>query len=124
MKKNILHVKLRDSPPTSRDHRNKSMNGGPMSNKSKGVVIIMTILLLKTTSNKTCLIALNRAIRAGLDLVDPLAHDQNNRRRVRNKIPSVDTLKRSNLLCHRKLPLSISNNISIGGKLRKRDYRA
>jgi hypothetical protein len=35
MKKSIFHVKLRDSPLTNIGHRNKSMNGGPVSNTSK-----------------------------------------------------------------------------------------
>jgi hypothetical protein len=84
----------------------------------------MTILVLKIMNNKTCFKALNRAIRVGLDLVDPLAHDQNNRERVRSKIPNVSTLKSSNLFSHGKLSLKISNNISICGRLRKRDCKA
>jgi hypothetical protein len=92
-----------------------------MSNRSKGLLLVTTILLLKTTINKTCLKALNRAIRTSLDLVDPLARDWNNMT-VRNKISSVGTLKSSNLLDHSKLPLRLSN-ISIGGRLRKRDCR-
>jgi hypothetical protein len=40
--------------------------------------------------------------------------------RARDKIPSVGTLKSSNLLGHSKLPLRI-NNIAIGGRLRKGD---
>jgi hypothetical protein len=124
MKKNILHVKLRDGPPTNRGHLNKSMNGGPMSNRSKGLFIVTTVLLLKTTGNKTRFIALYRAIRVGLDLMDPLARDQNSRRRVRDKISSAGTLKSSNLLGHSKLPLRISNSIAICYRLRKRDGRA
>jgi hypothetical protein len=83
----------------------------------------MTILLLKTTSNKTRFIALNRAVIPGFDLIDPLARDRNNRRRARDKIPSVGMLKSSDLLGHSKLPLGMSNNITIGGRLRKRDWR-
>jgi hypothetical protein len=122
MKKSILHVKLRDGPPTNRGHRNKSMDGGPVSNRCKSLLIVTTILLLKTASNKTCFIALNRAIRAGFDLIHPLARDQNSRR-VRDKIPSAGMLKSSDLLVHSKLPLGMSNNITIGGRLRKRDCR-
>jgi hypothetical protein len=85
VKKSILHVKLRDDPPMNRGRHNKSMNGGPVSNRSKCLFIVTIILLLKTMGNKTCFIALYRAIKAGLDLIDPLAHDQNNRR-VRDKI--------------------------------------
>jgi hypothetical protein len=74
-------------------------------------------------SNKTCFKALNRTIKASLDLVNPLTCDWNNRRSW-NKISSVGTLKSSILLSHSKLPLRISNNISIGGRLRKTDSRA
>jgi hypothetical protein len=123
VKKSILHVKLRDGPLTNRGHCNKSMNGGPVSNKSKGLFIVTVVLLLKTTGNKTRFIALYRAIRAGLDLIDPLARDRNSRR-VKDKIPSAGTLKSSNLLSHSKLPLRISNSIAICGRLRKRDGRA
>jgi hypothetical protein len=93
------------------------VNGGPVSNKSKGLLIVMTILLLKT-SYKTRFIALNRPIRAGLDLIDPLACDQN--RKARDKIPSVGTLRSSNHLRHSKLALRMGNNIMTGGRLRKR----
>jgi hypothetical protein len=73
MKKSVLHVKLRDSPPTNRCH--KSMNGGPVSNRSENLLVVTTVLLLKTMSNKTRFKALNRTIRASLDLVGPLARD-------------------------------------------------
>jgi hypothetical protein len=59
---------------------------------------------------------LNRVIRASLDLIDPLAHDRNSRRRARDKVTSVSTLKSSNLLGHSKLSLKISN-IAIDGRL-------
>jgi hypothetical protein len=124
VEKTILHVKLRDGPPTNRGHHNKSMNGGLVSNRSKSLLIVTTILLLKTMGNKTCFIVLNRATRASLNLIDPLARDWYSRRRERDKIPGVGMLKSSNLLGHSKLPLRISNNITIGGKLRKSDGRA
>jgi hypothetical protein len=46
-----------------------------MSNKSKNLIIITTMFLVKTTDNKMSLIALKRTVRAGLDLVDPLTND-------------------------------------------------
>jgi hypothetical protein len=113
---------LRDGPPMNRSHHNKSMNSGPVINTSKSHLIATTILLLKTMNNKMRFIALNRAIRAGFDLIDPLARDQNSRR-ARDKIPSAGMLKSSDLLSHSKLPLGMSNNITIGGRLRKRDCR-
>jgi hypothetical protein len=50
VKKSILHVKLRNSPPMDRGHRNNGMNSGPVSNRSKDL-IVMSVLLLKATSN-------------------------------------------------------------------------
>src|SRR5438105_8046177 len=120
MKKSILHIKLRDGPSANRSNSNKSMDSGPMSNRSKGLLIITPILLLKPTCNRTRFIALNGAIRAGLNFVDPLARDGNSRRGKKNKIPSASALKSSNLLSHSKLPLRMGNRITIGGRLRER----
>src|SRR6266508_3948382 len=120
MKKSILHIKLRDGPAANRSNSNKSMNSGPMGNRSKGLLIIMPILLLKPSCNKTRFIALNGAIRAGLDFVDPLARDGSSRRRKRNKIPSASALKSGSLLSHSELPLRMGNRITIGGRLRER----
>jgi hypothetical protein len=36
----------------NRGNNNKSMNSGPMSNRSKGLLIVTPILLLKITCNK------------------------------------------------------------------------
>jgi hypothetical protein len=51
----------------NRDHRNKSVNSGLVTNRSKGLLIVTTVLLLKTMGNETHFIALNRAIRVGLE---------------------------------------------------------
>jgi hypothetical protein len=69
IKKVILHIKLRDGPLPNRSHGKKSGNSGHMSNRSKSLIIITTLLLLKTTSNKTGLIALKRTIGASLILI-------------------------------------------------------
>jgi hypothetical protein len=84
---------------------------------------IVSLEDVRRMGNKTRFKALNRAIRADIDLVNQLEHDQNNRR-ARNKIPSAGTLQSSNLLGHRKPPIRIRNNTLIGGRLRKRDCRA
>jgi hypothetical protein len=68
IKKVILHIKLRDGPLLNRSHGKESVNSGHMSNRSKSLIIISTLLLLKTTSNKMSLIALKRVIRASLNL--------------------------------------------------------
>jgi hypothetical protein len=75
IKKNILYIKLRDGPLANRSHNKKSVNSDHMSNRSKSLLIIMTLLLLKTMSNKISLIALKRTIRASLNLIDPLTSD-------------------------------------------------
>jgi hypothetical protein len=125
VKKSILHVKLRDSQQMNRGHRNKSTNDSHVSNRSKSLLIVMTVLLLKATGNKTHFKALNRAIKADADLVDPLALDQNNKRRVRNKIPSVGTLKGSNPLNYSKLSLRISNiSIAVGSERETAEHEA
>jgi hypothetical protein len=79
-----------------------------MSHKSKSLIIVTALLLLKATSHKTRFIALKRSIRAGLNFVDPLARDGTNTGRRRNEIPSASALKRSNLLGHGKLPFGMS----------------
>jgi hypothetical protein len=78
IKKCILHIKLRDGPALNRSHGKKSANSGHMSNRSKSLIIISTMLLLKTTSNKMGLIPLKRTIRASLNLIYPLTSDQTN----------------------------------------------
>jgi hypothetical protein len=75
IKKSILYIKLRDGPLLNRSHNKKSVNSDHMSNKSKSLIIIMTLLMLKTTSNKTSLIALKRTVRESLNLIDPLTSD-------------------------------------------------
>jgi hypothetical protein len=88
-----------------------------MSHRSKSLIIVRVLLLLKAMSHKTRFIALKRSIRAGLNFVDPLAHDGTNTRRRRNKIPSASALKRSNLLGHGKLPFGMTLNIPIRSRL-------
>jgi hypothetical protein len=70
IKKDILYIKLRDGPLPNRSHGKKSVNSDHISNGSKSIIIITILLLLKTTGNKTRLIALKRTVRASLDLID------------------------------------------------------
>jgi hypothetical protein len=62
------------------------------------------MLLLKTTSNKTGLVMLERTIRASFDFINPLARDRTSMRRKRNKVPSASMLESSDLLSHSILP--------------------
>jgi hypothetical protein len=58
IRKDILYIKLKDGPSLNRSHDKKSADDGHMSNRSKSLIIITIMLLLKTTDNKTSLIAL------------------------------------------------------------------
>jgi hypothetical protein len=113
IKKDILHIKLRDRPLPNRSHNKKSVNSGRMNNMSKSLIIIMILLLLKTTSSKTSLIVLNRTIRASFNLIDPLTSDRTNTWETDHKIPRASQLKSSNLLSHCVLPFRMKNNITI-----------
>jgi hypothetical protein len=115
IKKGILHIKLRDGPLPNRSHGKKSVNSGHMSNRIKSLIIIMTLLLLKTTSNKTSLIALKRNVRVSLNVIDPLTSDRTNTWGTGHKIPCASPLKSSNLLSHHILSFLIKNSIVIGG---------
>jgi hypothetical protein len=119
IKKGILHIKLRDGPSPNRSHDKKTVNSSHMSNRSKSLIIISTMLLLKTTSNKTSLISLKRTIRASLNLIYPLTSDRTNTWGTRHKIPRASPLKGSNLLSHQVLQFQMKNSIAIISWLRK-----
>jgi hypothetical protein len=119
IKKGILHIKLRDEPLPNKSHSKKSANSCHMSNMSKNLIIIMTLLLLKTMNNKTSHIALKRIIRVSLNLIDPLTSDRTNTWGTGHMIPRVSSLKSSNLLSHRMLSFRMKNSIMIRSWLRK-----
>jgi hypothetical protein len=119
IKKDILHIKLRDGPLSNRSHNKKSVNSSHMSNRSKSLIIITALLLLKTMSNKMSLIALKRTIKASLNLIDPFTSNRTNTWGTWHKIPHVSPLKSSNLLSHRVLPFRMKNSIVIRSWLRK-----
>jgi len=118
IKKGILDIKLRHRPMANRGHSEKSPNSGHVSHRSKRLIIITTMLLLKTTSYKTSFVALKCPIRTSLNLIDPLTRDRTNLRRKRNNLPRAGALKRSNLLSHGKLPLRMDNSLTVSGRLR------
>jgi hypothetical protein len=119
IKKDILHIRLRDGSLPNRRHYKKSANSGHMSNMSKSLIIIMTLLLLKTISNETSLIALKRTIRASLNLIDPLVSDRTNTWGTGYKIPCASLLKSNNLLSHRMLSFRMKNSFTIRRWLKK-----
>jgi hypothetical protein len=67
IKKDVLHIKLRDGPLPNKSYNKKSVNSSHMSNRGKSLSIITILLLLKTTSNETSLITLKRTIRPNLN---------------------------------------------------------
>lgn len=81
IEKDILDVKLRDRLLSNRGHIKESANSGYMGDGREGLIVITTILLLKTTGHKMSLVAVKRAIRASLDLVHLLARDRSDKRR-------------------------------------------
>jgi hypothetical protein len=119
IKKDILHIKLKDGPLLNLSHTKKSVNSGHMSNKSKSLIIITTLLLLKITSNQMSLIALKRTIRVSLNLINPLTSDWTNTWEIGHKIPRASPLKSSNLLSHHMLSFLMKNSIMIKSRLRK-----
>jgi hypothetical protein len=90
-----------------------------MSNRSKSLIIIMILLLLKTTSNETSLIELKRTIKASLNIIDPLTSDQTNTWETGHKISHVSLLKSNNLISHCMLPFWMKNSIVIRSWLKK-----
>ena len=108
IEKGVLNVKLRHRPMTNRSHNKESADNGHVGHRSECLIIIASLLLLKTTGHKTRFVALKTTIRASLNLVDPLAGDGTNTGREGNQIPCARKLKGSNLLGHRKLPFRLS----------------
>jgi hypothetical protein len=117
IEKGVLNIKLRHRPVANRGDCKKSAHSGHMSYRRKSLIIVTALLLLKATSHKTRFIALKRSIRAGLNFVDPLAHDGTNTERRRNEIPSASALKRINLLGLGKLPFGMTLSIPIRSRL-------
>jgi hypothetical protein len=117
--KGILDIKLRDGPLSNRSHFKKSVNSGHMSNRSKSLIIITTVLLLKTTGNKASLIALKRIVRVSLNLIDTLTSDRMDTWGIGHKISHVSPLKSNNLINHCVLSFWMKNSIMIRSWLRK-----
>jgi hypothetical protein len=78
-----------------------------MGHRGKSLIIITVFLLVKSMSHKTRFVALKRSIRACLNIIEPLAYDGTNTERRADKIPGAGAFKRSNLLCHGKLPFGM-----------------
>jgi hypothetical protein len=117
IEKGVLNIKLRHRPVANRGDNKKSAHSGHMSHRSKILIIVTALLLLKATSRKTRFIAHKRSIRAGLNFVDPLRRDGTNTGRRRNKIPSASALKHNNLLGHGKLSSGMTLSIPIRSRL-------
>jgi hypothetical protein len=93
----------------------KSPNSSHVSNKSKGLLIVMTVLLLETLHHKMSLLILNRAIGASLDLVHPLAGDGSDIRRQRlEQDPKCQYALQKKFPQPCMLPLMVSGSLPIG----------
>jgi len=119
IKKSILNIKLGDGPLPHRSNSKESPDSGHVSNRSKSLIIVTTILLLEATRHKASLVALKRAIRSSLDLIDPLASNRSGVRRQGDKIPSNGALQGSNLLKHGVLPVRVGSSLTVSGRLNK-----
>jgi hypothetical protein len=58
IKKDILSIKMRHGPMANRCHGKKSPNSGHVSHRSKSLIIIIDMLLLKATSDQTSFVTL------------------------------------------------------------------
>lgn len=103
-------------------HNKKNVNYGHVNQRCKSLIIAMTMLLLKTTDNKTSFVSFKRTVRADLNLIDPFARDGTNMWGKRNKISRASTIKSSQLLCHRMLPF-LMNNITVRGWLSRNNTK-
>jgi hypothetical protein len=58
----VLDIQLRDRPLTNRWHNEKGLNSSHVSNRSKGLLVVTTALLLETMCYKESLVVFERAI--------------------------------------------------------------
>jgi hypothetical protein len=79
IEESVQNIKLRHRPVSNESNSKKSVHGGHMSHIGKGLIIVTAVLLRKATSHKMRFIVLKRSIRAGLNFIDPFAHDGTNR---------------------------------------------
>ncbi|XP_048556699.1 uncharacterized protein LOC125537428 [Triticum urartu] len=117
IEKGVLDIKLRDRPMTNRSHNKESADNGHVGHRSKCLIIIGSLLLLKAIGHMSSFVALKRTIGASLNLVYPLAGDGTNTGRKGNQIPCARALKGSKLFGHRKLPFRLSHGSPIGSGL-------
>jgi hypothetical protein len=71
IEKGVLNIKLRHRPVANKGDSKKSTHSGHMSHRSKSLIIVTALLLLKATSHKTRFIVLKRSIKASLNFIDP-----------------------------------------------------
>ena len=100
----------------------KTANRGNTSNRDKSLFIVNPIFLSISLSNKTSLIPFNRAIRFGLDLLDPFAANGRFTMRQINQIPGMSLLQNLKFLCHCLLPKRVSTDLTNIVRLMKGKY--
>jgi hypothetical protein len=115
IKKGILAIELKDGTLLNRSNNEKNPYSGHVGNGSKSNLIVTTVFLLKGMCDKTGLLALKRAIRSSLDLMDPFASNRGHQRQQRDKIPSTGVLQSRNLISHGVLSFRADSSLSVGG---------
>jgi hypothetical protein len=100
----------------------KTANIGNTSNRGKSLLIVNPIFLSISFGNKTSLIPFNRAIKFGLDLVDPFATNGRFTMRQINQVLSMSLLQSLKFLCHCLLPKRVGTGLTIGVRLMKGKY--
>lgn len=115
IKKSIGDIHLINMPAT----RNRKLENGAdrarFDNRWKRLCEVNSSALAKTTDHPASLIALKRAIRAGLMVKDPLAADDVGVRRPGKQYPSAVPLKSVELVLHRGEPMRITEGCLHGG---------
>ena len=104
IKNGIIDFEQEDGPLPNRSNK-KSLGSGHLGNRSKSLIIVMTMLLLKATHHKMIFVLIMRATGWSRDLIDSLASNGSHLRRQRNKIPSIDALQSSDILNYGMLPI-------------------
>jgi hypothetical protein len=114
MKKSIANINLTESPPSRHCKGNNQMNCGRLDNRAESLTIINTMLLSKTTSHQTSFVLINGTIRLVLCFEHPLAANNIDPGRTRNKNPSVILTKGRELIGHSGTPGRFRKSITVG----------
>jgi hypothetical protein len=104
MKECITDIYLSKTPSSRHSKRENQTNCGWLHDWAKSVTIIDTMLLSEATCNEERLALINEAIWSLLGLEDPLAANNINIGRTRDKIPGTCLLQGCEFLSHSSMP--------------------